>query len=83
MNPVELAVLAALDLAVIGATLWLAWVFVSGGRPYFRKRAGETFDCHLVPYERVAEFEAQGWRVVSTLRRSAHGYWSVLMRRDA
>lgn len=41
-----------------------------------------SFLLQYVPRERVAEFEAQGWRVVSNLARSHHGVWSVLMRRD-
>lgn len=41
-----------------------------------------TFLIQYVPHTRVAEFEAQGWRVVSELERSHHGIWSVLMRKD-
>lgn len=81
MSPLELAVLAVLDLVVVGAAAWLVWVYASGGRPYFKKHP-ERFELHLVNHEKVAEFERRGWRVVSELRRSAHGYWSVLMRRD-
>ena len=41
-----------------------------------------TFLLQYVPHARVAEFKAQGWRVVSHLQRSHHGVWSVLMRKE-
>jgi hypothetical protein len=41
-----------------------------------------TFELQYVPHARVFEFEMNGWRVVSRLKGSHHGIWSVLMRRD-
>jgi len=41
-----------------------------------------TFELQYVPHSRVAEFEAAGWRVVSPMRGSHHGIYSVLMRRE-
>lgn len=41
-----------------------------------------SFWLQYVPHARIAEFEANGWRVVSSLRQCHHGVWSVLMRKD-
>ena len=37
----------------------------------------------FVPHSRIAEFEANGWRVEDWLSDTNHGQFSVLMYKDA